>query len=699
MAKKKSVKQDEVKEAVQDNVNEGTLEAEQTDTSETSDQISPDNVLRPTNPENMIDGMDELSTTGEIVMDDGAYIDNQLLGRLRQAYLTPSEVYREAQIFASQALDVNVLLTSGESVLVHNLIEVLRMMDIWNANTLSGLKDAESKTREVTERYLLHCLRHGLVNAIELVDLYADALQKASPETRDGIMGFGDKLRSAFVNMISQALDDVVEYQQALTRLCAHLDSRIVGRMLYDPSPIVRISVIRALMSRSSLDINDLSVALILLKDRDEQVDTALMRLFAKFASCPELVIPQLLVSWTTASEQLKPEILDVFRSYGNDAVAPMMAALDDTRNDIYQAIRHMIAQVPQRYTDALLAKAAHFRTRDDVRSRILDILRVHKDEPRRAEISRVLKSMLTPANDDYPEWTAPDSREKFLKPATDNADVYAGLLDDKALEAFSQTCDDAALGRLLNDASETVQINALRIIRHRGTVPAASEAHVRVWLKSSSPALAAEALDAFLAYEKDIDKAVAVVIDSFKHGESDDVKQHFFKVMLGHQTFVDGMIRAFYQTPRRCAGFIMKFLSMEPGAQTLAGILHGLDRSQSVACVAETMMCLYRSRLKFDDMPVRPILLAHIREPLSFGQHGFQARLFAIKLLSKFLRADETPDRATISALQAFYKESKHAELKFEVKNVLKKLGEDLFDLDDEDDDFEDLNDEDDDF
>ena len=695
MAKKKSVKQDEVKE----NASECALESEQTELSEDSNQASSDAVLKPTHPENIIENIDALSTTGEIVVDDMPFVDHQLLSRLRQAYLTPSEIYREAQIFASQALDVQALLMSCEAVLVYNLVEILRMSDIWHAGALAGLSNSEQKTCEATERYLLHALRHGWVGALELVELYGQTVQNASSETKERILGFGDKLRSALVNCIAQTQTDALPYQQALTLLCSQLDSRVVSRMLYDPSPVVRIAVIRALMGRQTLDINDLSVALILLKDRDEQVDIALMRLLAKFASCPELVIPQLLVSWTTASDSLKSEILDVFRSYGNDAVAPLMTALDDTRNDIYQAVCQMVAQVPQRYTDALLAKAVHFRTREDVRTRILDILRTHKDEPRRPEISRVLKQMLTPDNDEYPEWIAPDTREKFLKPATENADVYAGLLDENAIAAFSHTCDDATLGRLLNDASETVQINALRIIRHRKAVPISSEAHVRVWLKSSSTALAAEALDAFLAYEKDMDKAVAVVIDSFKHGESSEVKQHFFKVMLGHQAFVDAMIRAFYQTPRRCAGFIMKFLTMEPSTQTISGVLHGLDRSQSVACIAETMMCLYRSKLKFHDKTIRPILIEHIQNPVSFGQHGFQARLFAIKLLGKFLSLDETPDRSTISALQAFYKTCKHAELKLDVKKVLKNLGEELFDLDNEDDDFEDLNDEDDDF
>lgn len=699
MAKKKSVKQDEVKEAVQETVDGQAVETEPSVVSGDISAESLDAGLKPTNPENLIDGIETLSTTGEIVIDEDNFVDSQFLGRLRQAYLTPSEVYREAQIFASQALDLRSLLTSGEPILVHNLVEILRTLDVWEDSAVCGLQHAELKTREVTERYLLHCLRHGLVSALELVDGYVASVQAASEDLRSLLSGFGDKLRSSLMNMMSQGNCDVAFVQQGLTRLCVCLDTRTVSRMLYDPSPVVRIAVIRALMARPALDINDLSVALILLKDRDEQVDIALMRLFAKFASCAELVIPQLLVSWTTASDHLKSEISDVIRSYGNDAVAPLMTALDDSRSSIYEAVCRLISQAPPRYTDALLAKVSHPRTRDDVRTRILDLLRVHKDEPRRGEISRVLKLMLTPVDDEYPEWVAPDTREKFLKPATDRTDVYAGLLDEAAIAAFSETCDDEALGRLLNDASETVQINALRIIRHRGVVPAASEAHVRVWLKSSSPILAAEALAAFLAYEKDIDKAVSVVIEAFKHGESDDVKRHFFTVIHAHQPFVDGMIRAFYQTPRRCAGFIMKLLTSDPSAATISGVLHGLDRSQSVACIAETMMCLYRSRVKFDNKPIRAELIRHLREPVSFGQHGFQTRLFAIKLLGKFLSADETPDRTTISALQAFYKDCKHAELKQDVKKVLKDLGEELFDLDDEDDDFEDLNDEDDDF
>jgi hypothetical protein len=139
MAKKKSVKQDEVKE----NASECALESEQTELSEDSNQASSDAVLKPTHPENIIENIDALSTTGEIVVDDMPFVDHQLLSRLRQAYLTPSEIYREAQIFASQALDVQALLMSSEAVLVYNLVEILRMSDIWHAGALAGLSNSE----------------------------------------------------------------------------------------------------------------------------------------------------------------------------------------------------------------------------------------------------------------------------------------------------------------------------------------------------------------------------------------------------------------------------------------------------------------------------------------------------------------------------------------------------------------------------
>lgn len=693
MSKKKSVEKDELKDVAQLDVNHEASESEQ-EASDSSEKSGSDVGESVTNPENQVLD-DALSKTGEFVIDDVNFVDTQMLGRLRQTNLTLSEVYREAQIFSSQALDVDALLSSGEPILVHNIVEILRTLNIWCVSSLSGLGSSEQKTREVTERYVLHCLRHGLVSGVELVEAYGSEFSKVLADERDGIALFGDKLRSALVNKISQGGEDASTCQQALTRLCSYLDSKVVGRMLYDPSPLIRVSVIRALMMRSSLDMNDLSMALILLKDRDELVNISLMRLFAKFVSCPELVVPQLLALWGTASDNLKSEIQDVFRSYGNEAISSVMQSLEDTRDDIYAAACRMIALVPQRYTDVLLSMMSSHRTRDHVRTRIIEILKGHKDELRREEIGKALMAFLHPAQDEYPEWIASEPRQMFLEPATDNADIYASLLDDKAIASFSKTCDDVMLGRLLNDASEMAQINALRIIQHRGNVPQSSEAHVRVWLKSSSHALAAAALEAFLSYEKNIDNAVSVVMDAFRHGESEEVRQHLMGVIQNHQAFIDGVIRAFYQTPRRCAGFVMMFLKMNPNAQTLSGILQGLGREQSAACIAETMMCLYQSKLKFDNRSIRSILLQHLNDPVSVGQHGFQSRLFAIKLLGRFLREDETPDKSTISALQAFYKDSRHTELKMTVKNLLQKLGEDLFDLNSEDDDFDDLEDE----
>ena len=133
----------------------------------------------------------------------------------------------------------------------------------------------------------------------------------------------------------------------------------------------------------------------------------------------------------------------------------------------------------------------------------------------------------------------------------------------------------------------------------------------------------------------------------------------------------------------------IMKFLMTNPSKATLKSILAGLNRNQSVACIVETMLCLLKVSLNFDNKKIRPDLLAHLREPVSFGQHGFEARLLSIKLLRKYLTEPGEPrDDATIASLQAFYKEAKNAELKKNTKDLLKDLGEEIFDFDDEEDD-----------
>ena len=61
----------------------------------------------------------------------------------------------------------------------------------------------------------------------------------------------------------------------------------------------------------------------------------------------------------------------------------------------------------------------------------------------------------------------------------------------------------------------------------------------------------------------------------------------------------------------------------------------------------------------------------------------------------SPYLLADTTPDTQTLQSLQAFHKTCKNAELRQKTKTLLKDLGEEIFDLEDDEDDFEDLEDE----
>lgn len=659
---------------------------------------SDNKVLHPTNPENEIheDVFDEsLHSTGKVAVDT-PFIDNQVLSRLRTSLLSPSEIYHEAQLISAQTLDIASLLKSNEIVLVQNLIEILRTANIYHPAAFQALLTDDSKTQEVVGRYIVHCLKHDLTTPVMLAEELASTA--SSDSIRDKLSHFIDKFCTALLALISQPQQDLSGLQFALSRTCDVMEKHAVSRLLYDPSPVVRVAVIRSIQNRPAIEMNDLSVALILLKDHDDSVNIALMRMLARFSTFPELVIPQVLATLADASDALRNEILDLFRSYANDAVDPVILSLDTTQNSIYRAACQVIAQCPPRFTDALLKQLCGVRTTDHARQRVIDILKSHKDAPRREEIMRALKPYLDPRDEELPEWTPPETCEKFLKPATSNESIYENLLSDKEIAKIAKTFDDEVLGKLLSDASETVQINALHIIRHLKKVSPANLQIIQVWLKSTSPTLASEALNVILTLENSDDAVVATIIEAFSHNESAEVKKLFFDVMLQHQSSINAMIRAYYTTPKRCSGFVMKFLALGPNPETLKQILAGLDRNQTVACIAETMNCLLTIKCEFDNKKIRSLLMSHVREPISFGQHGFMTRLLGLKLLRKYMMEDESRDAETISALQAFYKDGKNAELRQKTKNLLKDLGEEIFDFDDEDDDFEDLNDEEDD-
>ena len=84
------------------------------------------------------------------------------------------------------------------------------------------------------------------------------------------------------------------------------------------------------------------------------------------------------------------------------------------------------------------------------------------------------------------------------------------------------------------------------------------------------------------------------------------------------------------------------------------------------------------------------------VREPISFGHYGFLTRLYALKVLERYLRYNKTHnvprDGELIQSLQAFYKEAQNSELKEFAKKLLKNQGEEIYDFEDEEDDFNDL-------
>ncbi|GEM_PF-2873373 len=634
-----------------------------------------------------------LHSTGEFSV-EGELEDSQVLARLRAVALTPSEIYREAQLFQAQKLDICALLQSSEPILVQNVVDILRMLGIWNSMAFRHIADDDSRTVECVTRYISHCFKNGLVSAMDV----ADALSPIKDDNAAAVSSFAEKFSSVLLNAISQTQrpDQLADVMPAFTRLCVYLDGKTISRLLYDPLPSVRIAVLRSFVLRGTIDTNDLSVALILLKDKDEQVNIAVMRMISRFAVYPELVIPQILPYVPEACEEFLNEILDVFRSYGNAAVEPLIMSLADPREEIFQAARIIIAQMPQRFTEGLLKAFISVRTRELVKERIIQILREHRDPGRREEILQTLSAYLDAPNDDYPEWKAPDTRVKFIPKAVDNDDVYQRILGEDELPALSEVCTDEVLGRLLGDAEDFARINALNVIRYRKEASPAIQFEMLVWLKSSSPDLARAALDAYLSVEKDTDKSIAVILGAFEHGENDEIKKSYFNILLQHQDAIDALIRAYYQTPKKCANFIIKFLAIGPSEATFKGILAGIERDKSVACISETLNALMRTKHQFNDKAIRPDLIRLIREPLSYGHYGFMTRLLSLKLLQLYLTRDEERDQETISQLQAFYKECKNSDLKTLTKTILKDMGEEIFDFDDEEDDFEDLREED---
>ena len=281
---------------------------------------------------------------------------------------------------------------------------------------------------------------------------------------------------------------------------------------------------------------------------------------------------------------------------------------------------------------------------------------------------------------EEYPEWKAPDfSGPQYIEPALDDPEVYQTLLDEDQIKVLSEKCDEDILLRLLNDASETPRINALKVIQYRHNASASATSLVHIWMKSSSCDLSAAALEAYLEIEPDFPKAIEGLIDAILLTDSDAVKMQFVGMVLKNQKYINGIIDAYYKRPKRCANFILKFLKSDPSEETKKRILYGLDRSQSPECVCETVQCLLNARANFDSPKLRATLISLVKDPVSFGHYGIISRVNSLKLLKLMISKDDpkNEDTKTVKGLLDIHQHVPNNELKDMAKLLLKFMGE----------------------
>lgn len=643
-------------------------------------------------------GEDEIHrTTGKIVHDDTHYVDDQMMMRLRASVLTTIELYREAQIFGSQSFNIGSMVASNEPCLVQNTLEIARILNIWVEESVGVLTSEDARSRDIASQYILSSMKSGFAPVVDAVNRIIESYFASEGEAREHLTAFLERLRILLMNLTAQDREEPSELQRALSRLCDCLDIQTVERMLCDPDASVRIAVVRSLAAREEISSNTLLVALILLKDRDEAVNEAVVKLCTKLKSYPELVLPQVLPLLPSADRNLREAIGDLLRSYAERAVEPVMSVLEDTRETMFDAVVQVVSSSPQRYTDALLAALQSVRTRDFVRTRIVQILSHHRDPSRQGDISAALKLYASDdSEEEYPQWTPAKAPVEYAPSATDNAEFYSRLLSDEELEAFSKTSDESAVLRLMSDASEYAQINAMKVARIRGEASAVALETIAVWIRCENRDLAQAAVDTWFAVHPDKIAAVKVVLDAMHRVSSTEIVKYYLEKINADPSLVEATFAIFYESPRMGGATVRYVLSHDPTPRAIECMCAGINREKTVSCIAETLDLLLRFGNLCDNRKLRPNLLSLLKSPVSFGQYGLVARLRTIALLQKFLVGDgeENRDGETISALQSLYRTSKNSDIRYRIKELLRAVGEEVFDFDDEEDDFEDLND-----
>lgn len=632
---------------------------------------------------------EKTSITSEVAISE-TYNDEQMMSRLRSQPLMASEIYGEAQIFMSQNFNIDAILQSQEPILVQNTIEILEKLEHWNDSIPTLLADDVARTRELAEHYLLRMMRNASGVNERIVEIIKDLIENTDKRTKlyAALTAFADKIRALLVLKLSQGGDDTASSQLALSMLLEILPVKSLTHMLFDPAPLVRLAVIRYYSSLPSIDLDVMSSSLIVLKDSDEEANGALIKMFAKFAVFPELIIPQLLIYLTRESSEHKQAAIEAIKRYGSEAVAPVLAALDEQSDQKAVAVAAVIASMPQRFTDPLIAAYASFHTKGHARQRLANILAHHNDPKRTEDIHIALYGDSKPV-------VAPAKKRKVIpvrQPVLDNAAFYKDILSDKELKAIDKIISDSALIALLGDASNSARINALGIIRLRKKASGSERACILTWMKSPDLALASAALDSYIALFEKKREASSGVLLSLKNNENADVRDYIFEKMTENQELIDEVIILFKQDPKPYFLLVDKLIKTQPSKATINGIISCISSENTPQCIASAIQILVRSPGSIDYKSIKKRVMELIENPPTLGELRVMTRHYAVHMIRR-IGVEET-DKEIIEQLRAYYKKSHNIDHKTIILNLFKPIGEEIFDNDDEEDEFDDLRD-----
>jgi len=622
--------------------------------------------------------------TSEIDVQDG-YRDEQMMSRLRSQILSPTESYREAQIFQAQGFDVGAILLSQEPVLIQNTLEILDKLDLWQPEVMACLTDDVAQTRESAQKYILKQIR----KSPETCDILVDAIAKKLTESPSGsashnaMLAFSDRFRQNLLLLLIQAKEeDASLIEASLIRLMPALGMKSVLHMLYDASPRVRVAVIRYLSTLPTIHIEALAAALILLKDNDEEVNTALLRMFGKFAAFSELVVPQVLEYMARPGAQTK-EAREALKRYGDAMVAPVMSALGNPNDAVAHAVAQVIATAPQRFTDALIAAIQSFLTRPHIKDRIRTILARHDDPLRSDDIISAMKGHIPP-----PRPEVPSPPVIIPGPVVDDPAFYRENLPNDVLLGIAKKLDDAGLEKLLGDASDAARINAMRIIQIHGQASHALIMTITVWMKSANFDLALVALDTYIAcYPNPEPQNLETILKSLRHSENVDIREHFFLKMAGNQNYIRVLLQLYVQDPRKFSPLVTRLLNLHPSQETFQALFTCLDEDKSPGCIAQTLQLLDTIPSKPDLRSIRRRVQSLIDNPPSQNEYGVMIRRHGLSVLGRILPSLDKDTQEAIEFLKDFYKKTTRFDLKDLAASILRRAGEEVFDFDDEDD------------